>query len=49
MFELPARMTHLQANIRAGEVSANDALVAQLKRGQSLNAKFPCVVEEFPL
>ncbi len=49
MFELPARMTHLQANIRAGEVSVNDALVAQLKRGQSLNAKFPCVVEEFPL
>jgi len=49
MFELPARMTQLQAHIRAGQVSVQDALLAQLKRGQSLNAKFPCVVDELPL
>jgi aspartyl-tRNA(Asn)/glutamyl-tRNA(Gln) amidotransferase subunit A len=42
-------MTQLQENIRAGHVSAQDALLAQVKRGQSLNAKFPCVVEELPL
>lgn len=49
MFELPARMTQLQAHIRAGDVSASQALSAQVKRGQSLNAQFPCVVEELPL
>ncbi len=49
MFELPARMTQLQDNIRAGHVSAQDALLAQVRRGQSLNTKFPCVVEELPL
>jgi aspartyl-tRNA(Asn)/glutamyl-tRNA(Gln) amidotransferase subunit A len=42
-------MTQLQENIRAGHVSAQDALLAQVKRGQSLNAKFPCVVAELPL
>ena len=49
MFELPARMTQLQDNIRAGHVSAQDALLAQVRRGQSLNTKFPCVIEELPL
>ena len=49
MFELPARMTQLQDNIRAGHVSAQDALLAQVRRGQSLNTQFPCVVEELPL
>ena len=49
MFELPARMTQLQENIRAGHVSAHDALLAQVHRGQSLSANFPCVVEELPL
>ena len=49
MFELPARMTQLQENIRAGHVSVHDALLAQVHRGQSLNANFPCVVEELPL
>jgi len=49
VFELPARMTQLQDNIRAGHVSAQDALLAQVRRGQSLNTKFPCVVEELPL
>lgn len=48
MFELPARMTQLQANILAGDVSAQEALLAQVKRGQSLNATFPCLVEELP-
>ena len=48
MFELPARMTQLQANILAGDVSAQEALLAQVKRGQSLNATFACVVEELP-
>jgi aspartyl-tRNA(Asn)/glutamyl-tRNA(Gln) amidotransferase subunit A len=42
-------MTQLQDNIRAGHVSAQDALLAQVRRGQSLNTKFPCVVEELPL
>lgn len=42
-------MTQLQENIRAGNVSAQDALLAQVKRGQSLNTKFPCVVDELPL
>lgn len=49
MFELPPRMTQLQENIRAGDVSTKDALLAQVNRGQSLNTKFPCVVEELPL
>ena len=49
MFELPAQMTQLQDNIRAGHVSAQDALLAQVRRGQSLNTQFPCVVEELPL
>lgn len=49
MFELPARMTQLQANIRAGDVSVQDALFAQVNRGRSLNAQFPCVVEELSL
>ena len=49
MFDLPARMTQLQANIRAGEVSAQDALLVQANRGRSLNTKFPCVVEELPI
>jgi len=49
VFELPARMTQLQDNIRAGHVSAQDALLAQVRRGQSLNTQFPCVVEELPL
>jgi aspartyl-tRNA(Asn)/glutamyl-tRNA(Gln) amidotransferase subunit A len=42
-------MTQLQDNIRAGHVSAQDALLAQVRRGQSLNTKFPCVIEELPL
>jgi aspartyl-tRNA(Asn)/glutamyl-tRNA(Gln) amidotransferase subunit A len=42
-------MTQLQDNIRAGHVSAQDALLAQVRRGQSLNTQFPCVVEELPL
>ena len=49
MFELPARMTQLQAHIRAGQVSVHDALLAQVMRGQSLKAKFPCVVDELAL
>lgn len=49
MFELPARMTQLQEKIRAGDVSAQDALMAQVKRGKSLNTKFRCVVDELPL
>ena len=49
MLELPSRMTELQANILSGKVSVQDALSAQLQRGQGLNAKFHCVVEELPL
>lgn len=49
MFELPARMTQLQAQIRAGDVSAQEALLAQVKRGQILNTQYPCVVEELGL
>ncbi len=49
MLELPARMTQLQAHIRAGQVSAHDALMAQVQRGQALNAKFPCMVDNLPI
>ena len=49
MLDLPSRMTELQANILAGKVSVQDALSAQVQRGQGLNAKFHCVVEELPL
>ena len=49
MRDLPARMTQLQAQIRAGQVSAQDALMAQVQRGQGLNAKFPCVVDALPI
>jgi len=49
VFELPARMTQLQAHIRAGRVSAQDALRAQVQRGQSRQARWPCVVDELPI
>ncbi len=49
MFELPARMTQLQAHIRAGAMSSQDALLAQVERGQRLNLKCPCVVDELPV
>ena len=49
MFELPERMTQLQAHIRAGQVSAHEALQAQVLRGQRLEARFPCVVDELPI
>ncbi len=42
-------MTQLQAHIRAGQVSAQDALSAQAEHGQALNAKFPCVVDVLPV
>ena len=46
MLELPAHMTKLQSDIRAGLVSAQDALRAQVDHGRALNTLFPCVVEE---
>ena len=49
MFELPARMTQLQAQIRAHQVSAQAAVSAQVQRGQALAARFPCVVDELAL
>lgn len=49
MIDLPARMTQLQAHIRQGQVSAQDALWAQVQRGQGLQARWPCVVEELPI
>ena len=49
MFELPPRMTQLQALIRGGQVSAQEALLAQVRHGQSLKAHSPCVVDELPI
>lgn len=49
MFELPARMTQLQAQIRAHQVSTQAAVSAQVHRGQALAARFPCVVDELAL
>lgn len=49
MFELPARMTQLQAQIRAHQVSAQAAVSAQVRCGQALAARFPCVVDELAL
>jgi aspartyl-tRNA(Asn)/glutamyl-tRNA(Gln) amidotransferase subunit A len=45
VFELPARMTQLQAHIRAGDVSTQEALRAQVQRVQALNARYACVVD----
>ena len=49
MFELPPRMTQLQALIRGGQVSAQEAVRAQVQRGQSLMAHSACVVDELPI
>lgn len=49
MFELPARMTQLQAQIRSLQVSAEEAVSAQVRRGQALMARFACVVDELAL
>jgi aspartyl-tRNA(Asn)/glutamyl-tRNA(Gln) amidotransferase subunit A len=49
VFELPARMTQLQAQIRAHQVSTQAAVLAQVQRGQALMARFPCVVDELAL
>jgi Asp-tRNA(Asn)/Glu-tRNA(Gln) amidotransferase A subunit family amidase len=49
VFELPARMTQLQALIRAHQVSAQAAVSAQVQRGQALAARFSCVVDELAL
>ncbi len=42
-------MTQLQALIRGGQVSAQEALLAQVRHGQSLKAHSPCVVDELPI
>lgn len=49
VFELPDRMTQLQAQIRSNQVSAQEAVSAQVQRGQALAARFPCVVDELAL
>ena len=46
MHELPARMTQLQAQIRAGEVTAAQAVAAQCAKAQRVQSQFACVAEE---
>jgi aspartyl-tRNA(Asn)/glutamyl-tRNA(Gln) amidotransferase subunit A len=49
MHELPARMTQLQAHIRAGQITAQQALSAQVARGQALRQHHACVVDELSI
>ncbi len=49
MLELPARLTQLQALIRCGQLTPQDAVSAQVQRGQALNTPFPCVVDQLPI
>ena len=46
MHELPARMTQLQAQIRAGEVTAAQAAAAQCEKAQRVQSQYACVAEE---
>lgn len=39
-------MTELQALLRSGAISAKEALAAQVLRGQLLNSRFNCVVDQ---
>ena len=46
---LPDRLVQLQTQIRAGHLSAQQALHAQLQRAQALRAKTACVVDTLPM
>ena len=46
---LPERLVQLQTQIRAGHVSAQQALHAQLQRAQALRATTACVVDTLPV
>ena len=46
---LPERLVQLQTQIRAGHVSAQQALHAQLQRAQALRATTACVVDTLPM
>ncbi len=49
MFELPDRMVQLQAQIRAGQISTQQALLAQVAQGRALRGQYACVVDELPM
>ena len=46
---LPERLVQLQTQIRAGHLSAQQALHAQLQRAQALRATTACVVDTLPV
>lgn len=46
MLELPARMTQLQAQIRAGQVTVAQALAAQSARAHKIQSDYACVAQE---
>lgn len=46
MHELPARMTQLQAQIRAGEVTVAQAVAAQSARAYDIQSQYACVAQE---
>lgn len=46
MHELPARMTQLQAQIRAGEVTVAQAAAAQSARAHEIQSQYACVAQE---
>ena len=42
-------MVQLLAHIRAGEISSQQALLAQVERGRALRGAYDCVVDELPM
>jgi Asp-tRNA(Asn)/Glu-tRNA(Gln) amidotransferase A subunit family amidase len=42
-------MVELLAQIRAGQISPQQALLAQVERGHALNQSYACVVDELPM
>ena len=46
---LPDRLVQLQTRIRAGQLSVQQALHAQLQRAQALRAQTACVVDTLPI
>ena len=49
MTELPDRMVQLLAQIRAGRISAQSALLAQIAHGRVLAGSYACVVDVLPV
>jgi len=47
--DLPDRMVELQARIRAGQITAQHALQAQIERAEALRSQFACVVDTLTL